>query len=79
MIFDLSESDEPIFGTFRGPLITEVLLLIELSQHRIEFEAFRAIFAPQFRGTNVSGTIPTFVMVVICFILLPSISGSALE
>ena len=31
MIFDPAESNEPIFGTFRGPLISEVLLLIELS------------------------------------------------
>ena len=31
MIYDPSESNEHIFGTFRGPLISEVLFLIELS------------------------------------------------
>ena len=33
MIFDPSEFNEPIFGTFRGPLKSEVLLLIELSHY----------------------------------------------
>ena len=30
MIFDPSESNEPIFERFRGPLTSEVLFLIEL-------------------------------------------------
>ena len=40
MIFDPAESDKPIFETFRGTLISEVVLLIEPFQLRTVMEQY---------------------------------------
>ena len=56
MIFDPAESDKPIFKTFRGTLISEVVLLIELFQLRTVIEQY--IF-PHFKSLPTRGLIIT--------------------